>query len=98
MAAAVRTLKTVRPHIPLIKFRMRGDPAPVASSPAVTSVSAVSSPSGNPSSSSSSAAGSKPVGSTARGSGIDDLDLPKKYQRKVIDVDEMEYIERGGPA
>ncbi|XP_076465732.1 alpha-ketoglutarate dehydrogenase component 4-like isoform X2 [Babylonia areolata] len=93
MAAAVRTLKTVRPHIPLIRFPARGpaleykpDPSPAGST--VNQVSSTPA----------SAAVSKPVGSTPRGSGIDDVNLPKKYQRKLIDVDEMEFIERGGPA
>ncbi|KAL8565291.1 hypothetical protein ACOMHN_001189 [Nucella lapillus] len=94
MAAAVRTLKTMRPHIPLIKFPVRGPAAelkPAESSAAMKSISQASSPAA-------SASVSKPVGSTPRGSGIDDLNLPKKYQRKMIGLDEMEFIERGGPA
>ncbi|KAK7116677.1 alpha-ketoglutarate dehydrogenase component 4-like [Littorina saxatilis] len=87
---AVRTLKTVRPHIPMIKFPPRGKvPAynPSASStPATTAAPSTA------------AAQSKAVGSTPRGSGIDELALPQKYLRRAIDPEEMEYIERGGPA
>lgn len=43
------------------------------------------------SSSSKPAATSKPVGSTARGSGLDAV--PAKYDRKPISKEEMEYIE-----
>ncbi len=35
----------------------------------------------------------KPVGSTARGSGIDFKDLPPRFRRKLIDQQEIEYIE-----
>lgn len=41
------------------------------------------------------AAQSKAVGSTPRGSGIDELALPQKYLRRAIDPEEMEYIEVG---
>jgi len=37
------------------------------------------------------------VGSTARGSGIDEQQLPPRYHRKPITQQEMEMIERGGP-
>ena len=36
---------------------------------------------------------SKPIGSTPRGSGIDYLNLPTKYKRKLLSVEEMEFIE-----
>ena len=36
---------------------------------------------------------SKPVGTTPRGSGIDDALLPPRYKRKLISLEEMEYIE-----
>ncbi|XP_054160303.1 alpha-ketoglutarate dehydrogenase component 4-like [Oppia nitens] len=40
---------------------------------------------------------SPPIGSTPRGSGIDEELIPKRYQRKPISQQEMEIIERGGP-
>ncbi|CAG2103319.1 unnamed protein product [Medioppia subpectinata] len=38
-----------------------------------------------------------PIGSTPRGSGIEEELMPKRYQRKPITPLEMEMIERGGP-
>jgi hypothetical protein len=35
----------------------------------------------------------KPVGSTPRGSGIDATELPKRYHRKILSAEEIEYIE-----
>lgn len=37
----------------------------------------------------------KAVGTTSRGSGIDFTELPTKYRRRMIEKDEMEYIEVG---
>lgn len=38
----------------------------------------------------------KSIGSTVKGSGIDESLLPKRYQRKRMTALEMEIIERGG--
>lgn len=38
---------------------------------------------------------SKPIGSTHRGSGIDFKDLPKRYQRKPLDQQEIDIITVG---
>ncbi|GFN90641.1 28S ribosomal protein s36 mitochondrial [Plakobranchus ocellatus] len=71
----------VRPHIPLIKFPPR--------STVNASKGATSSP--NPEQ-------LKPVSSQPlKGKVIDPLNLPRKYHRKPISVEEMEYIEKGGP-
>ncbi|XP_046546474.1 28S ribosomal protein S36, mitochondrial-like [Haliotis rubra] len=88
-ASAARTvLMTIKPHVPLIKFPSRilpsGAAAAAASPPATAS-----SPARPP-------ADSKPIGRGARGSGLEYSDLPLKYHRKVISLDEMEYIEKGG--
>ncbi|XP_025077272.1 28S ribosomal protein S36, mitochondrial-like [Pomacea canaliculata] len=89
MATIVRTLKTVTPHIPLIKFPLRS-PGTLSTSDlqrgdvAASTATAPQAP--------------KAVGTTSRGSGIDFTELPAKYRRRMIEKDEMEYIERGGPA
>ncbi|XP_045215765.2 alpha-ketoglutarate dehydrogenase component 4-like [Mercenaria mercenaria] len=86
MTSVGRTLQAVRPHIPLIKFpsRVNGVNAGVAWNMAQSSPQP-SSPSMLSNSSRS------PVSS----SGLETV--PSKYRRKPISIEEMEYIERGGP-
>ncbi|XP_069136815.1 alpha-ketoglutarate dehydrogenase component 4-like [Argopecten irradians] len=92
MAAPARTLiSAVRPHIPSIKFRY-GATTGIADAliqPKETTI--VTPPS-------TAVPSGKPIGSTARGSGIEFKDLPSRYQRKPMTEEEMDFIQRGGPA
>ncbi|XP_029839019.2 28S ribosomal protein S36, mitochondrial isoform X2 [Ixodes scapularis] len=83
--------KAVKPHYPLIKFRKsgarsdQGQTPPTATATATKATSASAPPS------------SKPIGSTARGTGIDESQLPARYARKPLSQYEGDYIQRGGP-
>ncbi|XP_029839018.2 28S ribosomal protein S36, mitochondrial isoform X1 [Ixodes scapularis] len=86
--------KAVKPHYPLIKFRksgarsdqvLAGQTPPTATATATKATSASAPPS------------SKPIGSTARGTGIDESQLPARYARKPLSQYEGDYIQRGGP-
>merc|ERR1712002_876629 len=103
-ATAVRTVKTVRQHIPSIKFPSRSSDAifqvDVAASsssvvsPPVTSIPVVSS---QPQILTNVAESyQRPFGSTPRGTGIDPTLMPARFRRKPIDLFEMEFIEKGG--
>lgn len=80
--------KVVKPHVPMIKFRKGG----------ITRATA------GPAASSAQPGPSIPKPSTgATGPNvivlptIDDLHLPKRFQRRAIDEKEIAYINRGGP-
>jgi len=100
-ANAARAVQVVKPHIPLIRFPLRGGAAvqsghhvtPSHSSPVSTS-STISQldlpPEYLPTY-------AKPFGYTQRGSGISPKDLPLKYRRQGLTEAEMDYIMRGGP-
>ncbi|XP_060073228.1 alpha-ketoglutarate dehydrogenase component 4-like [Ylistrum balloti] len=93
MAAPARTLiNAVRPHIPSIKFRYG------ASNGGTVLADALLKPREATSSSTAAAPDSKLVGSTLKGSGIEYIELPSRYHRKPLTQEEMEYIQRGGPA
>ncbi|RWS09650.1 28S ribosomal protein S36: mitochondrial-like isoform X1, partial [Dinothrombium tinctorium] len=79
----------VKPHIPLIKFRKGGMSNSQVGMVSVDT-SAHHQPTSNP-------VQSAPIGSTPRGSGIEEEFLPPRYYRKPISLLEMEFIERGGP-
>ncbi|XP_075711008.1 alpha-ketoglutarate dehydrogenase component 4 isoform X2 [Rhinoderma darwinii] len=84
MAAASRVVQVVKPHVPIIRFPDRkNSPKP--------NVTAHENPPG--------AENPAPV-RKARGSpDTSDLlrSLPQKYRRKAVSVEEMDYIQRGGP-
>jgi len=80
-----RVWKVIKPHLPLIKFKKGGNVR--------TNVGMISSDVVNTSSTASSG---PPIGSTPRGSGIEEEFMPQRYQRKPITDLEMEIIERGG--
>ncbi|XP_022105235.1 28S ribosomal protein S36, mitochondrial-like [Acanthaster planci] len=80
--SAARAVQSVRPHIPLIKFRFVKGPL------GSTGASGASKAQSNSSTSK--------VG-TRRGDSIEFTALPPKYWRKVITEEEMDYINRGGP-
>ena len=91
-ATGSRVLQAVKPHIRMIKFPDRSAMAQTVAAGSVdplVSMSSVPSPPQN--------ATSKPIGSTPRGSGISEKDMPAKYRRKPLTDEEMEYIFRGGP-
>ncbi|KAL3866278.1 hypothetical protein ACJMK2_043586 [Sinanodonta woodiana] len=94
MASAARVVRTVKPHIPQIKFPTRKADAKTFAQSAVTPVKVSME---STSSSTSQLLKSKPVASAAKGSGIDYATLPARYHRKPISPEEMAYIERGGP-
>ncbi|KAG0426052.1 hypothetical protein HPB47_026818 [Ixodes persulcatus] len=80
----------VKPHYPLIKFRksgarsdqvLAGQTPPTATATATKATSAAAPPS------------SKPIGSTARGTGIDESQLPARYARKPLSQYEGDYIQ-----
>ncbi|XP_059358837.1 28S ribosomal protein S36, mitochondrial [Carassius carassius] len=104
MAAASRVVQVVRPHAPLIKFPDRkGIPRPNVQE--ALKVLATSLPQISPSAPPPTASISpppRPPGPVSRLPGNPDSidvvrDLPHKYRRRTLALDEMEYIQRGGP-
>ncbi|XP_048854833.1 28S ribosomal protein S36, mitochondrial isoform X2 [Brienomyrus brachyistius] len=91
MAAASRVVQVVKPHAPLIKFPNRQNiPRPNGTSPSTHS------------SVPSAALGSRPPGAASPVPGTPDSattvrDFPQRYRRKPLAIDEMDYIQRGGP-
>lgn len=106
MAAASRVVQVVRPHAPLIKFPNRQSfPKPnvhdalamlignTQSSPAPTAAFAAAQ---------STTAPPKPAGAVSRLPGTPDnisavKELPQRYRRRTLELEEMDYIQRGGP-
>ncbi|XP_060604813.1 alpha-ketoglutarate dehydrogenase component 4-like [Ruditapes philippinarum] len=82
MTSVARTFQAVKPHIPMIRFPNR-----VHEGVAGNLVQSVSQPINTPTPSSSRSPSSSPSLET----------VPSKYHRKPIPLEEMEYIERGGP-
>lgn len=81
VTSVLRAMMTVKPHVPLIKFRKGGK---------VQETSAMLSPAQGPAPSASKGKiQARPV--------IEDYQLPAKYRRRPIDEKEIEYINRGGP-
>ncbi|KAK3599331.1 hypothetical protein CHS0354_009817 [Potamilus streckersoni] len=96
MATAARVVRTVKPHIPQIKFPTRKADGK-ATTFAQSAVTPISVSRESTSTNSSQLSTSKPEASAAKGSGIDYAALPARYHRKPISPEEMAYIERGGP-
>lgn len=107
MAAAGRVVQVVRPHAPLIKFPNRKDiprpnvqealkmvaPACLPETPPVAQTSAPSPPP--------STAG-RPMVTLSRLPGNPDTvatvtNFPQKYRRRLLTIEEMDFIQRGGP-
>ncbi|XP_042276396.1 28S ribosomal protein S36, mitochondrial isoform X2 [Thunnus albacares] len=81
-APAARVIQAVRPHAPLIKFPNRHNiPKPNAAAPPQLSRSHVP---------------LTPIPGTPDTLASINL-LPARYRRRPMAVDEMEYIQRGGP-
>ncbi|XP_073675500.1 alpha-ketoglutarate dehydrogenase component 4 [Garra rufa] len=104
MAAASRVVQVVRPHAPLIKFPDRnGIPRPNVQE--TLKVLAASLPHISPSApppTASISPPSRPPGPVSRLPGTPDninvvRELPQKYRRRTLALDEMDYIQRGGP-
>lgn len=103
MAAAGRVIQAVRPHAPLIKFPNRQDvPKPnVQEALKILAVTILPSPSSlHPSSTP--APLSRPHGPMTLLTGKPDTlanvqELPQRYRRRPVTVEEMDYIQRGGP-
>lgn len=81
--------RAVKPHIPLIKFRkggltelVHGAPQPAAAGPAVPPVAPKPSPAA--------AIQAAPV--------LEAWQVPYRFRREIISEEEIEYINRGGPA
>ncbi|XP_071965205.1 alpha-ketoglutarate dehydrogenase component 4-like [Antedon mediterranea] len=83
MSSTGRMITKLKPHIPMIKFRSGKNLISAQKPVAVASNLTTNKPS---------TASSKP-----RGPVIDLSQLPFKFRRAEIDVNEMEYIMRGGP-
>ncbi|XP_013417555.1 28S ribosomal protein S36, mitochondrial-like [Lingula anatina] len=100
MAAAGRGFQAVKQHIPLIKFPQFNikDPKGIGMKllfPPSSSKTLQTTP--EPAISQEPEKSSPPIGYIPRGSGVDPSELLPKYHRKPIDIEEMEYITRGGP-
>ncbi|XP_026098718.1 28S ribosomal protein S36, mitochondrial-like [Carassius auratus] len=106
MAAVSRVVQVVRPHAPLIKFPDRnGIPRPNVQE--ALNVLAACLPQISPSApppppTTSISPPPKPPGPIIRLPGTPDStdvirDLPQKYRRRTLALDEMDYIQRGGP-
>ncbi|XP_052696579.1 alpha-ketoglutarate dehydrogenase component 4-like [Crassostrea angulata] len=84
---AARTFQTVRPHVPLIKFRggniTKDTPAVMTPATKGKSETAPSTP--------------QTTKIATPGSILEHHQLPKKYARTPLSIEEMEYIQRGGP-
>ncbi|XP_037391686.1 28S ribosomal protein S36, mitochondrial [Pygocentrus nattereri] len=104
MAAASRVVQVVRPHTPLIKFPNRqGIPRPnvqealkllVVSIPQSFPPAPTPAPSATPA--------PRPTATVSRLPGTPDniavvKELPQRYRRREIVLEEMDYIQRGGP-
>uniref|UniRef100_A0A8V0YF32 Alpha-ketoglutarate dehydrogenase subunit 4 n=1 Tax=Gallus gallus TaxID=9031 RepID=A0A8V0YF32_CHICK len=96
------TLQVVKPHTPLIKFPDRkSGPRPKIQESLQASV-----PSPHASNAQESVGGRPPafqnISPVSRAHGAPDTSelariLPQKYRRKLVSVEEIEYIQRGGP-
>lgn len=86
--------KVIKPHIPQIKFPLRGNKL------GKQTTSMVLDKPGNVESlvsqNVSNSAPKKSSASVSKGSTIESSELPLKYKRKLLSQEEMEYIEKGG--
>jgi len=90
-AAIARTVQSVKPHIPLIKFPLRGSQAPSSGTSLNTESMLLGNRSLQPA-----ASHSKPNESTSKGPAIESSELPPRFRRKLLSQEEIEYIEKGG--
>ncbi|MCI4380654.1 hypothetical protein PGIGA_G00242540 [Pangasianodon gigas] len=108
MAAASRVVQVVRPHAPLIKFPNRqGIPKPNVQEAlklltATTPHTSTPTPTPAPAAAQSATPPPSPAGLISRLPGTPDSiaivkELPQKYRRQALALEEMDYIQRGGP-
>ncbi|XP_065102735.1 alpha-ketoglutarate dehydrogenase component 4 [Paramisgurnus dabryanus] len=103
MAAASRVVQVVRPHTPLIKFPDRmGIPRPNVQEAMKVLAATIPQISSAPPSAASISPPSRPPGPISRPLGTPDSisvvkELPQKYRRRTLALEEMDYIQRGGP-
>ncbi|KAG7332637.1 hypothetical protein KOW79_004471 [Hemibagrus wyckioides] len=108
MAAASRVVQVVRPHAPLIKFPNRqGMPKPnvqeaikllIANAPHIPAPASAAAPAAVQSAT----PPPKPAAHVSRLPGTPDniaivKELPQRYRRQALTLEEMDYIQRGGP-
>ncbi|CAM4717815.1 unnamed protein product [Leuciscus chuanchicus] len=104
MAAASRVVQVVRPHAPLIKFPDRHS-VPRPNVQEALKVLAASLPQISPSApppATSISPPPRPPAPISRLPGTPDSvsvvkDFPQRYRRRTLALDEMDYIQRGGP-
>ncbi|XP_062310106.1 28S ribosomal protein S36, mitochondrial isoform X1 [Osmerus eperlanus] len=95
--------QTVRPHAPLIKFPNRnGIPKPNVSEALKTLVASPPQSSPSPPVTAATPPIPRPPGPIARLPGFPDSlatvqELPQRYRRRPLTLEEMNYIQRGGP-
>lgn len=78
-----RAIHTVKAHVPLIKFPLRAKWTPKLPEGAVQSATSLF---------------SKPKVTTSEPDTIEVFRVvPQRFRRRPIDINEIEYIERGGP-
>ncbi|KAG9269985.1 28S ribosomal protein S36, mitochondrial [Astyanax mexicanus] len=105
MAAASRVVQAVRPHLPSIKFPNRqGLPRPNVQE--ALKLLAVNLPQSSPPASAAAAQTAtpapRPAAALSRLPGTPDSiaavkELPQRYRRRPLALEEMDYIQRGGP-
>ncbi|XP_068209521.1 alpha-ketoglutarate dehydrogenase component 4-like [Palaemon carinicauda] len=79
--------KAVKPHIPMIKFRKGGISELAHGAPQPATAGAVANPTAP-----------KPSAAAAAAPVLEEWQTPLKYRRRPITQDEIDYINRGGPA
>ncbi|XP_017889071.1 28S ribosomal protein S36, mitochondrial [Ceratina calcarata] len=84
--------KVVKPHVPMIKFR-KGGISRATAAPGITSAASSAQPAPSIPKPKTGATGPNVTVLPT----IDDLHLPKRFQRRAIDEKEIAYINRGGP-
>lgn len=95
-APTARVIQVVRPHAPLIKFPNRQDFARPNVQEALKTLAVSLSPRGAAASPPLSKPRVPPIAGTPDTLASIHL-LPARYRRRPLAVDEMEYIQRGGP-
>ncbi|XP_048359173.1 alpha-ketoglutarate dehydrogenase component 4 [Sphaerodactylus townsendi] len=102
MAAATRVAQVVKPHTPLIKFPDRKNIPKLKMQESVEPRVPPLHPSTSQQSIGSGPPSYQNISSISRAQGTPDTSellrtFPTKYRRKTMSVEEMEYIQRGGP-
>ncbi|XP_061174823.1 alpha-ketoglutarate dehydrogenase component 4-like [Saccostrea echinata] len=86
-SSTARAFQTVKPHIPLIKFRSGKQ---TAANPAIVTSTSQTNTESSPIT-------SKGTNVASPGTTLEHHQLPRRYARIPLSLEEMEYIQRGGP-